>query len=502
MKKAAFVLWVLILIFKNTYSQNVNGTILSDTGNVSIVKVWGTHQERGYAVGYLLGNKIKAIYTGYIVPAFGSSLPAAKSIINAGVHIKIDSVYINEAKAVIQGMTDAGIDVTGVDYLDLLVANSFLDLEGLPTFKNINLKNGCSSLMSWGNATEGTNLDGKSVISRHLDWTPNSSIINNQAVIIHIPSEPDEQPWLLIGFAGQISVLSGVNSSGLSAFQHMLSDFTGNSSLNKAYEPIWFSLRNALEKTDYNGDGFNNTQDVKDALLHNMNSYADGFIVASLAPSAFGTDSLIAQVAELTPTIPRFSFRSNEYPDTIPGDNLYAANSSIKRNNAHNYCSRYNAVATAIENGLNISDTENWNIMKNYSNSGTGNIQFMQFIPELDILKLSVHKNGQAAYLHQPAIYDLNAFFQSPLTYNINKENSNVKIYPNPSKSNITICFSNPSQDIFNLIITDYRGLKIKETNNIRTDRVELSFDELPCGIYFLSLKNENGITFHGKIIW
>ncbi len=41
--------------------------------------------------------------------------------------------------------------------------------------------------MSWGDATIGTCLDGKSVISRHLDWTPDPAITENQAIVIHIP---------------------------------------------------------------------------------------------------------------------------------------------------------------------------------------------------------------------------------------------------------------------------------------------------------------------------
>ena len=233
MRKIIVFAAVTLFSIQFQFAQNVQGVLLSDTGNISVVKVWGTHSERGFATGYLLGEKIKSIYTGYIMPAFGSYLATAKTIIQQSQHLKIDPAYMEEAKAIVNGMSFAGIDVTGFDSLDVLVANSFLDLQNLSYFQNLQLDNGCSSLMSWGEATNGTALDGKSVIARHLDWSTNASIINNQAMVIHIPSEEDEQPWLLIGFAGQISALSGVNSSGLSAFQHMLSDFSGSGTFIK-----------------------------------------------------------------------------------------------------------------------------------------------------------------------------------------------------------------------------------------------------------------------------
>lgn len=167
---------------------------MSDTGNITVVKVWGTHYERGFATGYLLAGHIVDIYTNYIKPSFGSLLPTAKTIIQDGVHIAIDSIYQVEAKGMVAGIDSAGYDVSGMDYLDILVANSFLDLQGLTLFKDVKLDMGCSSLMDWGSATSGTDLDGKSVIARHLDWSHTAAVVNNQAMVIHIPSESDEQP--------------------------------------------------------------------------------------------------------------------------------------------------------------------------------------------------------------------------------------------------------------------------------------------------------------------
>jgi hypothetical protein len=230
------------------------------------VKVWGTHEERGYAVGFLLGENVNDLFENYLMPAFGSYYSMARNLMATDAHIKIDSIYIYEAMGMAEGLNASGeMDMT-VDYIDVLLANSFLDFQNF-LGKGLGLDNGCSSLISWGDATAGTDLDGKCVISRHLDWDDQPVIIRNQVMIVHFPAEEDEQPWLLIGFAGQMSVLSGLNQSGVAVMQHMLSDEYTGASLNKSYEPVWFTMRKAIESADYNGDGVNNCLDINDAVL-------------------------------------------------------------------------------------------------------------------------------------------------------------------------------------------------------------------------------------------
>ncbi len=81
--------------------------------------------------------------------------------------------------------------------------------------------------MNWGEATVGTDLDGCSVISRHADDVLIPVIVNNAVIVIHIPSEEDLQPWLLIGYAGDMAPYSGISSSGLSIFSTVLDDQSG-----------------------------------------------------------------------------------------------------------------------------------------------------------------------------------------------------------------------------------------------------------------------------------
>jgi len=491
MKRFLPVFVLAVLSFHILNAQNINGVIISDSANLTVIKVWGTHEERGFACGFLLGEQISDMVTGYMLPAFGSYMTAARQIIIDGEDINIDQEYIDESVAVIEGMNAAGNNYADIDYIDGLVFNAFLDIVKLLGMSSDGP--GCSSLMSWGDATLGTGLDGKSVISRHLDWTPHPTLINNQVMVIHIPSEEDEQPFVIIGFAGQMSVLSGFNQN-LAVFQHMMSDFTAASVHGVGFEPVWLTLRKAIEKLDFNNDGINNTLDVVDAIDANPMGYADGYIITALARSTAVHDSLIALVAEVAPQEPLLTFRSNSYPDNVPGDNLYAANYEIKRNNHNHYCPRYNAVVNALGTGTGIGQDENWAIMRDYSNSLSGNIQFMQFIPETDLFRISVHRDGSPAYLKPPVEFIISELLYYPVGLPAINLYPEVYLYPNPAGNEILIRFNKQDKGgayriysmegdllILGEIVDEYQSVKVKD---------------LSPGIYFFKTIHYTGTKF------
>ena len=501
MKKIVF-LAILTSLFAagKMFSQQVNGEIISDQNNLTVVKLWGSHQERGYAYGYLCAQKIKNLYDGYLAPQFGSGLASAKQLIQQGQVLTIAPEYIVEAQAIVDGMTAAGETITNGDYLDILVANSFLDLMGLNSnFGSKELKNGCSSLMTWGDATTGSVDAGKAYVSRHLDWSTSSYLTNNQVLVIHLPSEADEQPWAMIGFAGQMSVLSGANDGGMAAFQHMLSDFNETGTMNPPYDPIWFSLRRALEKSDYNGDGLQDVNDVRSALAASSHGYSEGYIVAALAKADQVTDSLIALVAEVTPNSPTHTYRYNNYADMIPGDNLYAANYEIKRNDHHHYCSRYNNIISSFTDSTAISMADNWDKMRLYSNSGTGNIQFMQFCPDDRLLKLAWNHDLMPGYQNEPDTFHLDELFSPTVSIQaprqVSKRNS-LKLKPNPASNYIytSIYLTRPSS--LTIIIHDSQlnlicQIELEEQPMGHFEH-KLNIQDSPVGTYILTIKGDS----------
>lgn len=487
----------LLALLCYTAPAQVNGIVLSDSANLCVVKVWGSHYERGFAYGYLCAAHIKSIYEGYYMQYYGDYLDLAHDVVAGGQYLSIDSVYFEEARGVMAGMDSADIVVDSMDYIDLIVGNCLLDLMNALN-KEGSTGMGCSSLMSWGSATLGMDLNGHSAITRHLDWQNDPELVANQVIVAHIPSEIDEQPWVMIGFAGQISALSGVNQH-IGVFQHMLSDFSGSPVIGTLYEPIWFSLRKALEKNDYNNDGAYNTKDVHDVLAVNTNGYADGYIICTLAPSTAGSSTLIAEVAEIAPVAPFLTFRDRNFADSIVGDNLYAANYEIKRNSHYHFCQRYNAVISGLKYGDSIGIDENWDIMETFSVSASpmGNIQMMQYVPEEDLLRLSVQKHGRGAFMNAPDSWSISGLLSHPASLMAEPASLTLSLWPSPATEMIRVCMPLKKPGDLTLNLRDITGklLLTKQHHADKAGNVTFSFplSGLKPGIYLMQVVSREG---------
>ncbi|HOY33049.1 MAG TPA: T9SS type A sorting domain-containing protein [Bacteroidales bacterium] len=492
MKNIILTITFLVTITGLTYSQQVNGTIVSDSGNLKVVKIWGTHYQRGFAYGFLCGHDIMSVWNNYVFPTYGIYLNLAKQIVGNENYFSIDNRYRVEAGAILDGIGAAGFDTTGLSYLDLFVVNFLNDLQGFMP-KKLPSQN-CSSLLDWGDATLGTDLNGKSVICHHLDADqPDTAIINNQVLVIHFPSEPDEQPWLLTGTAGQMTAAQTVNNSGLCAFLNSVEGFSAQ--INMHYEPITLAIRKAIETADYNNDGKNNTDDMRAALSSNVNGYANGFIVCAVAPSTEITDSLTAGIIELASQQPYVTYRNADFADSITGENIYAANSMIKRNNAYDFCSRYTAVKNEINlnyNGQGIGSQDNWDIMKNFSTQST-NLQMIQVIPENRIFKISIRDAAHLAYQKTPMTLDMNILFTPVGIDETNQtENFNILMYPNPVKEQIQLELSG-NHDHISYEISDLTGQIIQKSVIVNKTNIDVS--GFPQGLYLIKVISDKGVT-------
>lgn len=483
MKKITLLLFLLFVSYG--LKAQINGVIVSNDNNLTLVKIWGTHQERGFAYGSLLGDKINDVFGNYVKPQFGIYYSYARGIIESGQNLKFDSDFVVEAQAIIEGMNQANKNTLNLDYIDLLVCNSILDISMLLSSP---AGVACSTLMSWGDATAGTDLAGKSVITRHLDWVTSSTLVDNQVICVSQPSEDDEQTWVSIGFAGMFSVLSGFNEH-MGVFQNMMDDFVGNAYYGQQYEPVWFSLRKSLENKDFNQDGSNNTQDLMFALQQNPQGYAGAFLISAMAKSTETVDHLIALIAEIAPTAPALTFRSNGFSDNIPGDNLYTANFQIARNNAKNYCERYNGVVTGIGTGTNISTSSSWDIMRDYSHL-SHNLQLMQYAPELDLFRISIFGNNKPAYQNAPVSFNISNLLSKYTGVNDVLDRPSITVYPNPVKDEMIINGLGITQGPVEFTVHDITGKSVFEglaTEVGSSHMIKLS--TLSAGLYVLKIK-------------
>lgn len=382
------LLIICLVLILPTYSSScsqskepvVKGKVITEFNNVQVIKVWGSHYERGFAQGFLLADKIKSIYTGYMQPLFGTYISEGLRLVEEAEVFRIDSAYHIEAQGVIDGIEYAGVFIDDFTPIHLLMSNIFLDIMGLSQMMELRDKRqslGCSVLMNWGEATQNTSLNGEAIVTRHLDWPVHDDIVNNQVIVIHKPAEKHKQNWLMIGFAGQITVLSAINESGFAVFLNMMNNYNEKEIPlpDEAFEPLGFTLRKAIAHKDVKA-----LSQIQDVIASQEQGYAEGFIVAGIGPMRHEKDTA-GFIAELAPTPPHIVFRSLNNEDLLAGSSLYAANSSIAREpKPSDFCSRYTAVSDALKITETIAEKESWDIMRLHSNL-ENNIQFMQFIP-------------------------------------------------------------------------------------------------------------------------
>ena len=74
-----------------------------------------------------------------------------------------------------------------------------------------------------------------------------------------------------------------------------------------------------------------------------------------------------------------------------------------------------------------------------------------------------------------------------------------MSLYPNPSKGNVLLNFNPMHQKVYNLVIFDLKGDKIREYQSI--EKGNLVIQELPLGIYSVSLFENDEIIENKKIV-
>jgi hypothetical protein len=248
--------------------QRVDHGLRLEVGGQTVLVLHGTHRERGEALGRLAGAELLALFRDYglglLPPERLGLLRAAAPFVLAWPRWAWD-----EAEGVVAGLEAAGVPRhvpelgRELDAWDLLLLTAIPDAAALA----------CSSLSAWGAAThDDPALRGAPVLARNLDFTlPAGSLPAlraAQAVVVQVPAEPDEHPWLSVGMVGFLGALSGFDAAGRGAFLNQ--DLTGRTPLTRAVGrgavPTAVALREGLERRDRDGDGATTLADLGAAL--------------------------------------------------------------------------------------------------------------------------------------------------------------------------------------------------------------------------------------------
>ncbi len=382
--KKCFIFCLLIFLSYPIFA--VDHGRIDIVNNVRVLKLWGTHEEMGFAQGYLLGEDIMKLVREYLMLLVTPSeyeniiLPIYRS------WMRVPDRYAMEMDGIIAGMTAAGTDlyVSGlqrdITAEDLGVVNSIVDLWHFAFKGDL----ACSSISGFGIGTStDPTIPSGTIHCRDMDWGDTTDYLlgKSSLIIAYSPSVPDEQQWFAVTLPGLIGCLSGMNSQGIGATLDM-----GNHDVNPGSTsdqvPILLQIRSALEDVDPNGDGYANVEDVY-FRIHSQ-SRVPSTIIHCFGP-ALSADALDPPVLVIESNYTGIAKR-------LPIDDMVIAPWFLAATNHHRvlyppvYCSRYETIQNMVSEDMRIDCTEAWNIEAAVSWSGT--IQTMLFRP--DILDVQV----------------------------------------------------------------------------------------------------------------
>ena len=161
-----------------------------------------------------------------------------------------------------------------------------------------------------------------------------------------------------------------------------------------------------------------------------------------------------------------------------------------------NFCSRYSAVISAIGSGTNISSTESWELMCDYSHL-PHNLQFMQYAPEFDLFKISVYKNNLPAYMNQPITFSISDLFSVYVGINDRLiSEQTISFYPNPVIDVMTIQGLDQIGNTVFIAVHDINGKQVfSETKYKPTAEYQLNLESFPTGIYIVKVQGREMAT-------
>ncbi|MBL8723205.1 MAG: hypothetical protein JNK49_04125 [Planctomycetes bacterium] len=182
-------------------------------GDLTLLRVWGTPAERGFAHGKLLATEIARVAVGEFVARFGSK-PALLDMARKSVERLIE--YPEEVQAELDGLFD-GLQASGVDLqmpalkrsfdrTDLAVANA-LDVFGLM---------GCSGFTLWGDQVEG----GGVLTARNFDWPLTGAHLLDGTMLL-VEHRGAGKAVCAVTWPGYLGAVTGINRDGAAAFLHV-----------------------------------------------------------------------------------------------------------------------------------------------------------------------------------------------------------------------------------------------------------------------------------------
>lgn len=498
----AFYLAMILLLAVVALGAQVNGNI-QYFGDKAVLHVWGDHWERGVAQGYYLGEGVMDVFQQFYFTMVAFSNPVYYNYLGTYYqqHFVTDPDLLSEAQGVISGMQQAGVSLyhsglqRDLGAADLLQANALLDLMQLVQPEGgSKLKLGCASLSSWGVSTlQDTLLAGSSVITRFLDWSLNDALLSNPVLVVHHPSEEDEQEWMSFTYPGLIGGLSGINSSRTGAFLNVGNDHSA--SVYQNLTPIFWDVRRGLESSDYNSDGLGTSLDVFDSIADGL--HLTGTIIHSVSENAGDIVPVVVETNNSGTVARYYNMNGN-----LSGENLAATN-HFRLLTYPTCCTRYANIQDSLNANSNMTAKRQWRVLSGAAGMDD-NLAAIQYVPSTGAILWSSATFSLPAFqtpaitLNAQDLFDFPVFAQDELAPSAS---TSVSCYPNPLAGSAALNLKSSlplrAYTLFNL-----RGQKVLSgVFSAPKNELQLDLPGLPNGLYLLRLQDGRGLSVLKKVV-
>ncbi len=496
------LIMLLLLTLAWSLQGQVNG-VLSTMGEKTILQVWGTHYQRGYAQGYLLNTRIRDVFDEFYVLMYAYQDPVRYNYLWNWYqdHFVFHPRMHSEAEGMIAGMQAAGVQMyqptlereIGVE--DVMLVNAFLDMRfvrgelgDMPE-----LEFGCSSLSSWGVGTQQDSLlAGEKVITRWMDWTQISSLIANPLLVAHYPAETDEQNWISFSVPGLLGVLSAINESGVSAFLNVGNQATVNNPA--ALSVILYDVRDGIERLDYDSGGTSNSLDVFAAL--DAGNHLSGTIIHTLGGTGGEAEPIVVET-DHTGTIIRHANQNGN----LPSGHLAATN-HFRLLAYPVCCTRYANIQDSLYADPHVTAKRQWSLLAGAAGLET-NLTALQFTPSTGRILWASATPAEPAWF-RPAItieaYDLMAQNVGTSDHIQVPSPRSISVGPNPLRGG-ALLFVKADFPASKLEVFNTRGQIVMTREMDGKRNISIDAQRFPGGIYFLKVTDRSGTSATTKFV-
>jgi len=351
-------------------------------GGLPVVVLQGTHYERGVAHGAALHKQIIDLVDNYLALKAASPILFFLMLQQVAPLISVEQGLQDEARGIVDGARKANGGTfrsrhreEDFTWQEILALNTYVDYIGTA----------CSSVSAWGEATADSELKGKAVLARNLDWSLSPDLLRNQALFVHLPAEQGEQPFLSVGFAGFLGCLSCVNKAGLGAFLNLgYGDRAGTFPPTEEFLPAALAFRLAVETV----------APPKTSLLDHFvarltaHHHVGSFIIQAIAPRDPGQDAAVVVELQAGSHALRTAGDDSQFDHPV----LVATNHNRKAGKPR-ACQRYSiALAGAETAGKGFDGDGLWGLLTKMQRSDT--MQRMLLVPSTGEFRLSVRQAG------------------------------------------------------------------------------------------------------------